>query len=70
MIHQFPDGRFVEYRRGSYDPVVLHLEHRELRPGGTPHNDQWYPVTDVGLLLLQRAGGTNLIDQFAREKRR
>lgn len=55
-IHERVDGKLVEYRRYPYEPDILHMEGRVLRPDGTPHDEQWFRVTDVELLWLQRTG--------------
>lgn len=60
-IREYADGRKIEYRRATQFPSVIILEHRELRPDGTPHDDRWYRVSDahfadlsVGSDIIQR----------------
>jgi hypothetical protein len=55
-IHERIDGCLVEYRRHPYDPDILHLQGRVLRPDGTPYDDGWYRTSDAELLRLQLAG--------------
>ncbi len=55
-IHERCDGALVEYRRFPYDPAILFLEGRVLRPDGTPHDDRWFAVSDAESLRLQRSG--------------
>lgn len=64
-----PHLRPVEYRRvfDAVCPDVLHLEYRELKADNTPHNDDWFPVSDAALLFMQRIeGGTNVLDTLKR----
>ena len=53
-IHERADGKLVEYRRYPYDPTILHMQGRVLRQDGNPYDDQWYTISDVELLRLQR----------------
>lgn len=55
-ILERPDGVKIEYRRFPWHDTVLHMEHRELRRDGTPHDDTWYRVTDSHLLWIQLQG--------------
>lgn len=55
-LYEQGDGKLLEYRRHPYDPEILHLQGRVLRPDGTPYDDQWFRVTDAELLWLQRTG--------------
>ena len=66
-LYTADDGTQVEYRRHPFDPVVLHLEHRLLRPDGTPYGDGWHPVTDRHLLALQLASpeGREIVQALA-----
>lgn len=54
IIHERPDGVKVEYRRLFHRPGILDLEHRELKKDGTPHDGNWYTVTDAHLAMLDR----------------
>jgi PAS domain-containing protein len=58
LIHEDAAGRKIEFRRVRRPgrDGILDLEHRVLRPDGTPHPDGWYPVDAAMLLWLQRAG--------------
>ena len=68
------DGVKIEYRRAAEGgDIVLNLEHRELKPDGTPHDDQWYSVSDSHLLWMQHHGhadqGIRIIDAlYSRER--
>ena len=55
-IHENPDGILIEYRRYPYNPAVLHMQSRVLRPGGIPYDEQWYRVSDAESLWLQHTG--------------
>jgi hypothetical protein len=46
LVYQDPDGQLLEYRRHPYDPNTLHVEARALQPDGTPHADEWYPISE------------------------
>lgn len=64
-----PHLRPVEYRRvfDAACPDILHLEYRELKADGTPHNDNWFPVNDAAFLFMQRIeGGTNVLDTLTK----
>jgi hypothetical protein len=67
------DGVKTEIRRAAHSGGgVLHLEHRELKPDGTPHDDRWYRVTDAYLLWMQQGGhagrGIAIIDRLSAEQ--
>lgn len=59
------DGALIEYRRNPYDPGILNLEARGLKPDGTPYADEWFPITDETFAFLQRTeAGRDLIDRL------
>ncbi len=60
------DGSVVEYRRHPWDETILFVEHRVLRPDGTPYNDRWFPISDLELLQLQRAE-TGIVEALEKE---
>lgn len=67
------DGVKIEYRRrADSGNEILHLEHREMRPDGTPHDDRWYTVTDSHLLWMQCHGhadqGRDIVDNLKAEQ--
>lgn len=53
-IHRYDGGQLIEVRRQPWDPVMLWLQARMLRPDGRPYDDQWYPVSDAAMLTLER----------------
>lgn len=63
-MHQWSDGRLVEYRRRSTDPVVLGMDHRVLCDDGIPFDGRWYRVSDEHLLSLQLDGGQHILDDL------
>jgi hypothetical protein len=46
IVYEDPDGQILEYRRHPFDPGVLHVEARALRPDGSPHGDEWFPISE------------------------
>jgi hypothetical protein len=68
-IHEAGDGRLIEYRLGPRHPCVLFVEHRLLRPGGTPYDERWYPLPDAHLSAIQREG-SDIIELLSEEARR
>lgn len=65
-LHERIDGKLIEYRRHPYDPGILHLEGRVLRPDGTPYDGRWFRVTDAELLFLGRQE-TDILERLSDE---
>ena len=51
MIREYPHGLKIEFRayQANWGPWI---EHRELKPDGTPHNESWYPISDAAWVNL------------------
>jgi hypothetical protein len=65
-LREMADGTKIEYRRFPWHSTILHLEHRVLRPDGTPYDETWFPVTDSHLLSLQQQG-SDIVEILAQE---
>lgn len=58
------DGALIEVRRAFGRPLILDLESRRLKPDGTPHSDEWFPVTDEQLRNMQTNDAARAVLEF------
>jgi hypothetical protein len=58
-IYEHRDGAKIECRLDADRTLasrVVHIQCRQLRKDGRPHDDRWYPMSDWLLLRLQELG--------------
>jgi hypothetical protein len=58
-----PDGKRVEFRRHFARAGILDLQARVTQDDGTPYSDEWFPVSDEGLSILQTQA-TDILDKL------